>query len=198
MAQPFTVSPTLPSHRQHVVLVGFMGCGKSTVGRLLAERTGRTFVDVDEVIAEESGRTIAEFVQLHGAVALHARERALMRRLLAHPQPLVIATSGDSFVDPLLRGWVTASAQSVFLEADAETLTRRLSNGDRTRQRPLRPGPNLLETVCRLLATATPSYRQAALTVHNDGERIEDVVQEIAHQLRLDREAHGRTLKRAV
>ena len=121
-----------------------------------------------------------------------------MRRLLAHPQPLIIATGGDTFVDPVLRGWIVASAQAVYLEADAETLTRRLTSGDRTRQRPLKPGPNLRETVQRQLTAAVPSYRQAALTAHNDGERIEDVVEEIAHQLRLDRETHGRTLKRAV
>jgi shikimate kinase len=192
-----STSPT-PVCRQHLVLVGFACSGKSTIGRLLADRLDRTFVDLDEVIARETGHSIAEFVRQQGVVALRARERALVRQLLAHPQPLVIATGSDTFLDPLLREWLNTRAASVHLEADAETLVRRMASGDPAQGRPLKPGPNLLETVRRLLAAATPTYRQAALTVHNDGERIEDVLQEIAHQLRLDRQEHGRALRRAV
>ena len=195
MTLPFSGSPTPPS-RQHLVLVGFMGSGKSTVGRLLAERCGRALVDVDEVIAKEAHESIPELVRQHGTVALRARERALMRRLLAVSEPLVIATGGDTFLDPSIRQWLTSAAQSVYLEADAETLVRRLKAGNAAEQRPLKPGPNLLDTVRRHLAAAAPIFRQAALIIHNDGERIEDVVQEIAHQLRLDQ--HGRSLRRAV
>jgi len=190
-------SPNPPSSA-HIVLVGFASSGKSTVGRLLAERIGRTFVDVDDVIAKETGQFLAEFVRRAGPVALRARERALFRRLLASPAPLVIATGGDTFLDPLLREWIADGGQAVYLEADPETLARRFSCGNRAAQRPIRPGPSLVETIARLLAAARPTYEEAALKVRNDGERIEDVVQLVAQKLRLDRTEGRRWLKRAV
>ncbi|MBI5508418.1 MAG: AAA family ATPase [Deltaproteobacteria bacterium] len=184
--------------RSHLVVVGFMGAGKSTVGRLIAERTGRPFVDLDDAIAEEAGQCIADFIRKSGAVALKAKERAVLRRLLASSQPLVIATGGETFLDTTVRDWLRVRAHTVFLEAEPETLVRRLSAGNPLQQRPVKPGPNLVETVRRQLVGVTPIYREASLTVHNDGERIEEVVGEIARQLRLDRTEHGRTPRRAA
>jgi 3-dehydroquinate synthase len=178
---------------RHVALVGFMGAGKTSVGRGVAQRTGMAFVDLDELIADSTGKSIPEIFRDHGEVGFRARERAMLREILSRPAPHVIATGGGTFVDPTMREWMQESSRTIYLQADAEVLFRRLGEMQR-QERPLLHGPDPRETVRRLLAERTPAYEQCDLTVHTDEARVEEVVDQIVHQLRLERQRTGPTL----
>ena len=82
----------MPSlERHHLALVGFMGAGKSSVGKALASAIRCTFVDLDELIATEAGKTIPEIFQEYAEVGFRARERAALRQVLSRAEPAVIA-----------------------------------------------------------------------------------------------------------
>src|SRR5690606_21847578 len=78
----------LPKERIHIALVGFMGAGKSAIGRLLSERTGRPLVDLDTIVCERNGNTtIAKIFHEFGEVGFRARERAALREVLLESTP---------------------------------------------------------------------------------------------------------------
>ena len=79
---------------QHLVLVGMMGAGKSTIGRLAAERLGRAFLDSDAIIEGRTGRTVREIFAAEGEAAFRALESAVLLEALDSPQPCVIAAAG--------------------------------------------------------------------------------------------------------
>lgn len=91
----------IPIHRL-VFLVGFMGCGKTTIGRLLAERLGWNWVDLDEEIERRQGRTINQIFAAHGEPYFRRVERALLEETLrtALPRPTVVALGGGTFSQP--------------------------------------------------------------------------------------------------
>jgi shikimate kinase len=92
-----------PGDPGHVVLVGLMGSGKSTVGRRLAKRLGRPFVDADDVIVEREGRLITEIYEAGGEAAFRAAEADVMADLLARSEPSVVAAGGGVVVTPANR-----------------------------------------------------------------------------------------------
>ena len=97
---------------RRIVLTGFMGSGKSTVGPLLAERLGWSYIDVDDVIAAEAGCTIAELFNRHGEAAFRDREHSTIARLAA----------GDALVLALGGGAIERAETRSFLLADPDTL----------------------------------------------------------------------------
>src|SRR5258706_16117400 len=85
-------------HR-HIILLGFMGSGKTTIGRLLAERLGRAFVDLDDRIESAAGKTIAEIFASDGEAAFRQLETECLSRILTEErEPLVIGLGGGTFV----------------------------------------------------------------------------------------------------
>lgn len=118
-----------PSQRAELWLWGFMGAGKSTVGRAVAEARGLPFVDVDASIEEEAGCTIPQLFAAEGEAAFRARERRALERLLVQPSPRVVALGGGALVDPGLRARALASTFVVTLVIDAETTVARAAEG---------------------------------------------------------------------
>jgi shikimate kinase/3-dehydroquinate synthase len=117
-----------PPLSRHLVLVGFMGAGKSTVGREVARRIGRPFLDVDDAIAQEHG-PIQELFADEGESAFRELEARVFRDALAQPQPAVIAVGGGAVETPgLLRD---APATVVHLVVDVETAWDRVQGGER-------------------------------------------------------------------
>lgn len=159
-----------------VVLVGFMGSGKSSVGRELARRFGAPFVDVDERIEADAGCRIRDLFAREGEPAFREREKAAVRDVLS-VGGCVIATGGGAFADEENRVLLRAYAPVVYLEAAAETLIGRLA-GDPGR--PLLRGGNRGEVVRELLSRRIPGYRTADVTVRTDGRTVEEVAGQVA------------------
>lgn len=84
---------------RHLVLVGMMGAGKTTVGRIVAARLARPFLDSDELVEAETGRTVREIFETDGEAAFRRLEREVLERSLASPTPAVIAAAGGTVLD---------------------------------------------------------------------------------------------------
>ena len=175
-----------PNTRRHIALVGFMGSGKTTVGHLLAKHLGVGFIDLDEVITQESGKTVSELFRDQGEVAFRARERRTLREVLSGETGAILATGGGTFVDGAMRKLIKESARSVFLRTSPDALAARIATGTQRAQRPLLAGPDPLATIYRLLAERTPAYEEADYVVATDGRAIQDVVSEIIRVMRRD------------
>jgi len=159
-----------------VVLVGFMGSGKSSVGRELARRFRAPFVDVDERIESAAGCRIRDLFGREGEPAFRVREKAALREVLS-VRGCVVATGGGAFADEENRVLLRSYAPVVYLEAAVETLLERLA-GDLGR--PLLRGGDREEVVRELLSRREPGYRTADVTVRTDGRTVQDVAGQVA------------------
>ena len=159
-----------------VVLVGFMGSGKSSVGRELSRRFGAPFVDMDERIESAAGSPIRDLFAREGEPAFREREKAALRDALS-VKGCVIATGGGAFSEEENRVLLRSYAPVVYLEAAVETILERLA-GDLGR--PLLRGGDREEVVRELLSRRVPGYRTADVTVRTDGRTVEEVAGQVA------------------
>lgn len=160
-----------------IVLTGFMGSGKSTVGPLLAERLGWRFLDVDDVIVEETGVAISEFFARHGEAAFRERERAAIARLVSGGAGLVLALGGGAIEHAGTRELLLHAPGTllVHLEVELSTTLERCRGTEHTRP-VLADHANLTARYERRL----PLYREAHVTVKVDALTPNDVVEAIA------------------
>ncbi|MEL7033969.1 MAG: shikimate kinase [Pseudomonadota bacterium] len=155
-----------------VALVGLMGAGKSTVGRRLAERLGRSFYDSDNEIEKAAGLSVADIFSLHGEEEFRRGEHQVLKRLLDE-KPHILATGGGAYLNPETRQLMREKAVTVWLNADLETLWKRVS---RRNHRPLLRRPDAKEVLSNLFAERRPIYELADLTVHSvDGPHSKTV-----------------------
>jgi shikimate kinase len=166
-----------------IVLVGFMGSGKSSVGRVLARRFGAPLVDVDERIERAAGRPIRDLFAGEGEPAFREREKDALRAAVS-VKGCVVATGGGAFADEGNRALLRSYAPVVYLEAGVDTLLARLS-GDRDPVagdpvRPLLRGGDREKVVRDLLERRIPGYREADFTVRTDGRTVEEVAAQVA------------------
>jgi len=141
-----------------VVLVGFMGSGKSSVGRLVARRLGYSFEDMDRRIEKRAGRRIAAIFRDLGEAAFRALELE-EARALSLLRDRVVASGGGAFARPDTRAVLQEGALTVWLQCDLDTLLSRLpADGSR----PLAGNRDIMRT---LLAEREPSYRRADVAV---------------------------------
>ncbi len=143
---------------RNVILCGFMGCGKTTVGRELAARTGMTFVDMDVYIEEQAGMTVSDLFAHYGEEEFRRREREACRELAARTNQ-VIAAGGGALTFPVNAEALRQSGVIVLLEISPQAVLARLE-GDTTR--PLLQRPDKAEAVRQLLNDRLPLYQKAA------------------------------------
>lgn len=146
-----------------IALVGLMGAGKSTVGRRLADVLGRKFYDSDTEIEKAAGLSIADIFTLHGEAEFRRGEHRVLERLLTE-EPHVLATGGGAYLNPETRELLRDKAVTIWLNADLETLWRRVS---RRSHRPLLKADNPKGVLSRLLTERTPIYEKADLVVQS-------------------------------
>jgi shikimate kinase len=160
---------------RRIVLTGFMGSGKSTVGPLLAERLGWSFVDVDEAIEAEAGTTIADLFGRHGEAAFREREHASIARLAAG-DALVLALGGGAIEHTSTRTLLltTPNTLLVHLEVELATTLDRCRGTEHTRPI-LADEANLTNRYQRRL----PLYRTAHVSIPVDALTPDQVVDAI-------------------
>jgi len=150
--------------QRNIVLAGFMGVGKTTVGRLAAAQIGWRFVDTDALIEERSGRTIAQIFAQEGESAFRQLEAVIAQELAAQPRR-VIAVGGGTLVNPRLRERLARSSLIICLTCDLEEIIRRVGHD------PARPlfAPDR-EQLARLLQSRAGHY--ASLPYHVDATHL--------------------------
>jgi len=173
-----TSSLALPENR-HIVLIGLMGAGKTSIGRLMAKRLKTTFTDADTEIEKAAGLTISEIFRIHGEQAFRDGERRIIARLLNAPAG-VLATGGGAFMDAGTRQLIRERGISIWLRADVGTLYRR------TRQRTGRPllnNQDPLGTLERLAQMRYPIYAEADITIDTGAEKPRETTDRIIKEL---------------
>lgn len=175
----------------HVLLVGFMGSGKSTVGRVLAERLSRPFIDLDGRIAVDSGRSVAEIFADEGEPGFRTREsRALAS--LSHELPSVVACGGGVVLEAGNRDLLLTLGTVVYLHVTADEAMRRCGTAF---GRPLLEGRDASE-VAVLLAQREPLYADVAdVTVDTAGLSAENVAEHV--EMSLSKIPHERSATNA-
>ena len=148
----------MPPSRQNIVLIGFMGSGKTSVGRLIAGRLGFQFLDTDALIVQRAGREIAEIFASEGEERFRELETAALESL-AHRERCVIATGGGVVLRERNLELLRALGFVVLLTASEDVIFERVS---RNTKRPLLQTANPRETVAALLAARQPAYEAAA------------------------------------
>jgi shikimate kinase len=182
---------TVPEKRRagrarRVFLVGMMGAGKTTVGRLLADRLGWRYADSDDAVERRTGRTVRELFEAGGEGAFRPLETEALYETVAGEGPMVVAVAGGAVLDPANRALLRRSGTVVWLRASPATLARRVAD-DVAAPHGHRP---LLEedpeaTLARLDAERRALYEDVAdVTVDVDDLDPEAVVERVAAALR--------------
>jgi shikimate kinase len=169
--------------RRSIVIVGLMGCGKTSVGRRLAQRLAIPFVDADEEIERAAGRSIPDIFADYGEAYFRDGERRVIGRLLA-AGPQVLATGGGAFMNAETRARVAERGVSVWLKAELEVLLRRVLRRD---NRPLLKAQDPKAVMRRLMAERYPVYALADIIIESRDVSHEVVAGEIIQALA----AHG-------
>jgi shikimate kinase len=164
----------------NLVLVGPMGAGKTTVGRLLAARSGLAFVDLDTEVERRAGARVLELFEREGEAGFRVREREALAALLAG-EGQVLATGGGAVLDPASRALMRARAFVAWLQADAAAQLRRLE-GDLSR--PLLQRGDRGAVLRELAARRDPLYAEVAdLRVDTGNDAAERVAEALAAEL---------------
>jgi shikimate kinase/3-dehydroquinate synthase len=150
---------------RHVALIGFMGAGKTTLGAQVADRLGRSFVDVDAEIEGDSGTSVSALFAEHGESAFRAREEAQAHAALSRPAPAVVVLGGGALGSERTRETLRERALTVLVETDPGEAWDRVSGTDR----PLAPDEASFR---RLYEQRQPAYRAAADANARDADDV--------------------------
>lgn len=165
--------------QRSLVLVGLMGCGKSSIGKRLSTRIGLPFIDADEEIERVAQKSISEIFADHGEAFFRDREAKVIARLLASG-PQVLATGGGAFITPETRDKIREAGVSIWLRADLPVLMRRVGKRD---TRPLLKNGDPEQVMKDLMASRYPIYAEADLTVESRDVPHDSIVSEIVAAL---------------
>lgn len=177
VAGPATGVPGVP----RLLLVGMMGAGKSTVGRAVAQRLGWPFLDSDEEVRRQTGRTVPQLFAEQGEAAFRIEESAALADACASIHPVVVSVAGGAVLDPENRTRLTASGLVVWLRASLATLTQRVGDG---RTRPLL-GDDPAEALARLYPERALLYETLAGEIIDvDDLMTERVVERVVGRVR--------------
>jgi shikimate kinase len=165
----------------NVALIGFMGAGKTSVGRLVAEHLGFEFLDTDELIQSRAGRTIADIFAKEGEPAFRALEKQVVQELSARTKT-VISTGGGLPTDPENLAALKSYALVVCLWASPEKIWERVRHQS---HRPLLHDADPQKKIRELLTAREPFYKQADVLINTDLRSVREAAQQITLQFKL-------------
>lgn len=176
---------------ERIVLVGPMGAGKSTIGRLLAKELGYRFLDSDKVIEERCGANIPWIFDVEGEEGFRRRETAILQELSQESQ-VVVATGGGAVMREENRRCLAEGAFVIYLKTSLE---QQYDRTRRDRNRPLLQRANPRAVLAALFAERDPIYRELAdLVMHTDRKSPRLVARQLLNQVR---PKHSRKKKQA-
>lgn len=164
---------------KNIVLSGFMGAGKTEVGRAVARLAGLAFIDLDAEIEKRSGMSIPDIFETLGEPEFRRRETGAIREVSARQQ-VVIATGGGAVINPENVAQLRKSGVVICLTASVETILRRLGSGE---NRPLLNTGNPEQRIRELLAERQPFYEQADIIITTDGKTPQTVAEEVVDRV---------------
>lgn len=166
----------------NVILIGFMGCGKTTVGLRLSYRRRCTVIDTDKEIEREEKRSISDIFATNGEPYFRDLETACLRKLLDSAVNQIISVGGGLPMREENRRLLQELGQVFYLRAEAETIYERLK-GDTTR--PLLQGADPLIKIRTLLQERDPYYREAAdVVITVDDKSFDEILDEIEENVK--------------
>ena len=167
MGSTSTAGASAPAIDRNIFLVGLMGAGKSTVGRVLAKRFGKTFYDCDHEIERRTGVKIPVIFDIEGEDGFRVREAAALRDLVAL-ENIVLATGGGAVISAENRRLLAAHGSVVYLRASPADLWQRTRHD---RSRPLLQTADPRRKLEELFAQRDPLYREVAALVVDTGNQ---------------------------
>jgi len=167
----------------NIFLVGMMGAGKTTLGRALAARMKREFVDTDRLLVDRTGVPVATVFEIEGEDGFRRRESAVLREV-CEQEALVVATGGGIVLSEENRRVMRESGTVIYLRARVESLWERTRHDS---NRPLLATPNPREKLAELLSQREPLYREVAhITVDSGPQSATTLVNRVLAALRAE------------
>jgi shikimate kinase len=170
---------------RNLALIGFMGTGKSGVGRVVADLMHFTFLDTDNVVEARAGKPISDIFSQDGEPAFRQWERRVVEELTRR-EKTVIATGGGLPADPANLASLKTHALVICLWASPETIWERVRGQN---HRPLLNEPDPLGKIRELLAAREAHYRQADVLVNTEMRSVREVAQHVIHQFHMAQSA---------
>lgn len=166
----------------NIILIGYMGCGKSTVGKRLSYRVKKPYVDTDKLIEAGQQMEISEIFAQKGEPAFREMETQCVEGLFENKQDYVIAVGGGLPLRAVNRELLKKLGKVVYLRAKPETIYERLKE-DTTR--PLLRGESPQKKICSMMDERGPIYEMAAdIVIDVDGKGFDEIIDEIEEALR--------------
>lgn len=164
-------------YEENLVLIGYMGAGKTAVGKALAESLGYDFLDTDEYIVELEGMSINDIFTTKGEEYFRDLETKVVMTLSSTLKSTVVSTGGGLPMREENRSLLKKLGKVIYLMASADTTYKRVSsNGDR----PLLVGDNMYDKICAMLTVRIPKYMEGAdLVIETDQLNIQEIVEKI-------------------
>ena len=167
---------------ERIALIGLRGAGKSTIGRLLADRLRIPFFELDRRIEQASGLSLSMIFDLYGQSGFRRFERRCLDELLHQQKRFVVATGGSLVSEPATYDRLLSSCHTIWLKATPqEHMSRVVAQGD---MRPMAQNPEAMSDLERILTEREQLYRQADVTVETSGKSVEQVLEECLTQVR--------------
>jgi len=163
--------------QRRIALIGLRGSGKSTLGRMLAERIGVPFIELDREIEKRSGATLSEIFDMFGQETFRRAEREALDEVLRQHRNFVIATSGSIVTEPGTLELLLASCFTVWVRAEPEEHMKRvMAQGD---MRPMANSARAMEDLISILRSREPLYAKAECTLSTTGKTPEQNLAEL-------------------
>ncbi len=174
--------------KSNIALIGFMGSGKSTVGKRLARRLGREFIEIDRLVEHRANKSIDNIFKEKGEAGFRDVEEEVIKEVSESTSDAVIACGGGAVLRPINVDRLRQSSHIVYLEAETATLQDRLN---RSRKRPLLNRPDRDSVIEELHAARQPLYEAAAeITIKTGRRPFAAVISEIVERLGIDESLH--------
>jgi len=165
----------------NIFLVGLMGAGKTTIGRLLAKHLHKTFYDSDHEIERRTGVNIPLIFEVEGEAGFRKRESAVIEELVGKDN-IVLATGGGAVLSSINRESLKRNGVVIYLRANVHELWQRTRND---KNRPLLKGPDPLTKLKQLFTERDPIYTEVATyVIDTEGETVNSIITRIEQLLR--------------